>query len=56
MTEDLSDEHLLLVMAEDPDAFEQFYLRHIDKVMGFAVRRCANPDDVADLVSVYGRR
>lgn len=51
MTEDPSDEDLLLVMAEDPDAFEQFYLRHIDKVMGFAVRRCANPEDVADLVS-----
>lgn len=51
MADDRSDEQLLLVMAEDPDAFEEFYRRHIGKVIGFAVRRCTNAEDVADLVS-----
>lgn len=40
-----------MAMAADPDAFEEFYRRSIGKVVGFAVRRCSNADDVADLVS-----
>ncbi len=51
MVHERSDEQLLLVMAKDPAAFEEFYRRHIAKVMAFAVRRCARPEDVADLVS-----
>ncbi len=51
MGDERSDEQLLLAMANDPDAFEEFYRRHIGKVMTFAVRRSTNPEDVADLVS-----
>lgn len=40
-----------MAMAADPDAFEEFYRRSIGRVVGFAVRRCSNADDVADLVS-----
>jgi RNA polymerase sigma factor (sigma-70 family) len=46
-----SDEDLVSTMAIDPDAFEEFYRRHIHKVMGFAVRRCTTPEEVADLAS-----
>jgi RNA polymerase sigma factor (sigma-70 family) len=42
----------LLRRSPDPDAVEAFYRRHVDTVMRFAVRRCATPDDVADLVSI----
>jgi RNA polymerase sigma-70 factor (ECF subfamily) len=33
------------------DAVAAFYERHVDAVFRFAVRRCRNPEDVADLVS-----
>ena len=33
------------------DAVGAFYERHVDAVFRFAVRRCRNPEDVADLVS-----
>lgn len=46
-----SDEDLIGAMAADPDAFEEFYRRHVSKVTGFAVRRCGSPEEVADLVS-----
>ena len=42
----------LLGRSPDPDAVEAFYRRHVDTVMRFAVRRCAGPEDVADLVSI----
>ena len=42
----------LLRRSPDPDAVEAFYRRHVDTVMRFAVRRCATPEDVADLVSI----
>lgn len=41
----------LLAAVPDPDAVRWLYARHVDAVFGFAVRRCRNPEDVADLVS-----
>lgn len=35
----------------DADAFSVFFRRHARAVTSYAVRRCDNPDDVADLVS-----
>jgi RNA polymerase sigma-70 factor, ECF subfamily len=46
-----SDEQLLRDVGTDPDAFEEFYRRHVGKVVGFAVRRCSSAHEVADLVS-----
>jgi len=46
----LSDAELLR-RVPDADATEIFYRRHADAVVRFAVRRCATPEDVADLVS-----
>ena len=46
------DDAELLRQSPDPDAVEAFYRRHVDTVMRFAVRRCATPEDVADLVSI----
>jgi RNA polymerase sigma factor (sigma-70 family) len=45
------DRQLLAVLSTDPGAFESFYRRHVDRVTGFAVRRCDRPEEVADLVS-----
>jgi DNA-directed RNA polymerase specialized sigma24 family protein len=41
----------LLAAVPDADAVRVLYERHVDAVFRFAVRRCRNPDDVADLVS-----
>jgi RNA polymerase sigma-70 factor (ECF subfamily) len=41
----------LLAAVPDADAVRRLYVRHVDAVFRFAVRRCRNPDDVADLVS-----
>lgn len=46
------DDAELLRRSPDPDAVEAFYRRYADTVMRFAVRRCATPEDVADLVSI----
>lgn len=45
------DRELVATLGTDPVAFETFYRRHIDRITGFAVRRCPRPDDVADLVA-----
>src|SRR3954451_20359099 len=52
MEMDAASDSELLRRSPDPDAVEAFYRRHVDTVMRFAVRRCATPDDVADLVSI----
>jgi RNA polymerase sigma factor (sigma-70 family) len=49
--EQRDDRQLLVALGNDPSAFEGFYRRHVDRITGFAVRRCDRPDDVADLVS-----
>jgi RNA polymerase sigma factor (sigma-70 family) len=40
----------LLAAAGDPDAFAEFYRRHVHEVMGFCARRAAGPE-VGDLVA-----
>lgn len=45
------DATLLATLGQDPDAFERFYRRHVERVTGFAVRRCGSADEVADLVA-----
>jgi RNA polymerase sigma-70 factor, ECF subfamily len=46
-----SDENLLRRLSSDPAAFEVFYRRHVDRVIGFAARRVTDPADAADLVA-----
>jgi RNA polymerase sigma-70 factor (ECF subfamily) len=45
------DEELLRRLSSDPAAFELFYRRHVDRVIGFAARRVTDPADAADLVA-----
>lgn len=47
----MTDEQLLARAGKDPAAFEEFYRRHVGKVVGFAVRRCSRPGEVPDLVA-----
>jgi RNA polymerase sigma factor (sigma-70 family) len=46
-----TDRELLGSLGTDPVAFEVFYRRHVDRVVGFAARRLREPADVADLVA-----
>jgi RNA polymerase sigma-70 factor, ECF subfamily len=47
-----SDEELLAAVARgDVEAFGQFYRRHARQVLGYAIARCHNPSDVADVVA-----
>jgi len=49
---DRSDARLLQLAAEgDPDAFAEFFRRHVRAVTAYAVRRCGAVSDVADVVS-----
>lgn len=50
MTKPLTDA-VLLARVPAADALDELYSRHVDAVFRFAVRRCRNADDVADLVS-----
>jgi RNA polymerase sigma factor (sigma-70 family) len=46
------DQQLLRrVAAAEPAAFQELYQRHVEQLLGFAVRRCSSPEEVADLVS-----
>lgn len=50
--EEYSDARLLAATGEgDGDAFGVLFRRHVRPITGYAVRRCDNADDVADLVS-----
>lgn len=49
--EHLTDQQLLERMPE-PEAVRAFYERHVDAVLRFAIRRCRESQDAADLVSV----
>jgi RNA polymerase sigma factor (sigma-70 family) len=51
MTRKQSLDAELLAAVPAADAVSALYERHVDAVFRFAVRRCRNPDDVADLVS-----
>ncbi len=46
-----ADEDLLRRLSSDQVAFEVFYRRHVDRVIGFATRRVTDPADAADLVA-----
>jgi RNA polymerase sigma-70 factor (ECF subfamily) len=46
-----SDEELLVRAGSDPEAFAELYHRHFRQIVAFAVRRCARPGEVADLVA-----
>ena len=46
-----TDADLLRRLSGDPAAFEVFYRRHVDRVIGFAARRVLDPADAADLVA-----
>jgi RNA polymerase sigma-70 factor (ECF subfamily) len=49
---DRSDAKLLTASsAGSGDAYSEFFRRHVDAITRYAVRRCANPEDVADLVA-----
>ena len=51
MGSDPTDRDLLGRLGADPAAFELFYRRHVDLVIGFTARRVRDPADVADLVA-----
>jgi RNA polymerase sigma-70 factor (ECF subfamily) len=51
MSRDDSPDADLLAAVPDAEAVRVLYARHVDAVFRFAVRRCRNPEDVADLVS-----
>jgi RNA polymerase sigma factor (sigma-70 family) len=46
-----TDRELLGSLNADPAAFELFYRRHVDRVIGFAARRLPDAADVADVVA-----
>jgi RNA polymerase sigma factor (sigma-70 family) len=46
-----TDQELLGSLNADPAAFELFYRRHVDRVVGFAARRLPDAADVADVVA-----
>src|SRR4029079_4241801 len=45
----LSDEALLA--GRDPAGFEEFYVRHVDALLGFFIRRTRDPELAADLTA-----
>jgi len=45
------DSRLLAALPTDMAAFEAFYLRHFERVMGYATRWLDSPEDVADVVA-----
>src|SRR5690349_7795759 len=46
---DVSDE--LLLVGTDPAGFEEFYVRHVDMLLGFFARRTRDADMAADLTA-----
>ena len=48
---ELADSVLVAHVRTDPVALETLYRRHVSRVVSFAARRCAEPQDVADLVA-----
>ena len=46
-----SDHELLARLREDPGSLAVFYRRHVAAVERYAVRRCGQPAEVADLVA-----
>jgi RNA polymerase sigma factor (sigma-70 family) len=46
-----SDEELLQAAGRDPQAFDELYRRHVEKIVSFAVHRCSSADEIPDLVA-----
>jgi RNA polymerase sigma factor (sigma-70 family) len=46
-----SDTELLLTLATSPDAFEDFYRRHVARITRFLAQQLRTPEDVADAVA-----
>ena len=46
-----AEARLLARLADDEAAFEAIYRRYVRRVTAYAARRCATPDDVADVVA-----
>src|SRR3954452_4099935 len=44
-----SDETLLTALDDEPDAFAEFYRRHVTALLGYFVRRTRDPELAADL-------
>ena len=51
MEDERLDRNLLEVARADPDAFAEFYRRHVDRIVAFAAARVRSPEEVADLVA-----
>jgi RNA polymerase sigma-70 factor (ECF subfamily) len=51
MMDEPTDRTLLSAASSDPDAFAEFYRRRVGSLVSFAARRCASPEEVADLVA-----
>jgi DNA-directed RNA polymerase specialized sigma24 family protein len=51
MDSEPTDKDLLSRLSTDPAAFETFYWRHLDRVIGFTAHRVRIPADVADVVA-----
>lgn len=47
-----SDEELLAELNVDHDSLAEFYSRHIDRVLNYAIRRVRSPDDAADITQL----
>lgn len=47
-----SDEDLLVELTTDPDLLAEFYSRHVDRVLNYAIRRVRSPDDAADITQL----
>lgn len=50
-TRDVDDGELLTALADDVEAFEVFYRRHVGRISAYAARRCGSAEDVADVVA-----
>ena len=46
-----SDEDLLEAIGDGPGALDEFYRRHVRRMLAFGARRFADPEDVADFVA-----
>jgi RNA polymerase sigma factor (sigma-70 family) len=50
-TDDDTEARLMARVAVDEAAFEALYRRYVRRITAYATRRCATPDDVADVVA-----
>jgi RNA polymerase sigma-70 factor (ECF subfamily) len=50
-TDDQAEARLMSRVGDDEAAFEAIYRRYVRRITAYAARRCATPDDVADVVA-----